>query len=173
MNEYQPKGLFVSQNDKGQYVYSDLFVKGGYVISKSNYLKYRTYAMRYVIGIIVAILLSTFIPLHYSIIVGILTAIVGEILFRIKFLKKSCVYVSDFKKDTKNSIKSTLADPSSLFKSILRIILFIAFGVLLIINAYEQQYEGFSFYLCWVVGIIACLIALISTILVIKNKGNK
>lgn len=172
MNEYQPKGIFITQNDKGQYIYSDFFIKGGYAINKSNYQKYRTYAMRYVIGIIVAILLSTIIPLFPSILVGILTAIIGEILFRVKFLRKSCVYLSDYKKDKKDAIRNYITD-SSFGKTIIKAILFVAFGALLILNAYDQNYTGFYFYLSWTVGIIAIVIAIILLILTLINRRKK
>lgn len=38
MDAYEPKGIFISKNNKDQYIYSDLFTKGGFLISKKNYL---------------------------------------------------------------------------------------------------------------------------------------
>lgn len=173
MDYYQPKGLFITKTEKGQYVYSDPLIKGGYVISKKDYQKYRTYALRYVIGIIIIILLSTFIDIVPSLLVGLITIIVGEILFRVKFLKKTCTFMEDFKKDSKETIINNLSKNSPFWKQILKIILFIAFGILLILNAYDQQFEGIILIINWIVGVVSCGIALFLIFLLIKNRGNK
>ena len=173
MNTYQPKGFFVYLNDKGQCVYSDLFCKGGYIIARSDYKKYQVYALRYILGIVIIALLSTLIAMKPSIIVGVLTVIVGEILFRVKFLGKTCTYDPKFKKPEAASFLDKItksADPS---KKIIKAILFLIFGILIVINAYQQAYTGFFMILSWVVGVISEVFAVLFFISFIKDGGIK
>lgn len=167
---YKPAGLFISINDKGQYIYSDPFIKGGYLIGKNNYQKYRTYALRYVIGIVIAILFSSFIKLFPALIVGACTIIAGEILFRVKFLKKSCIYIEDYEKDAGRNIIKKVTEPTSKPKQIIKSILFVALGVLLVINAYEQNFTGTLLIICWIVGICVALVGITLLIIVLVKE---
>lgn len=170
MNEYRPIGLFVVENDKGQYIYSDPFVKGGYMINKSYYKQFRTYAMRYVLGIVVGTLLSMFIDVLPSVIVGALTAVVGEILFRVKFLPNNCTYLPDYKSES--NFLDVVTNSSTRSRKLIKGLLLIAIGVLIILNAYNEGYVGGLFYGSWVVGVLAILASILFFISFAKD-GNK
>lgn len=173
MNDYQPKGFFVYQNDKGQCVYSDLFTTGGYIISRSDYKKYQVYALRYILGVVIVALLSTLIAMKPSIIVGVLTVIVGEILFRVKFLGKTCTYDPKFRKSEASSFLDKITKSSDPSKKLIKAILFVVFGVLIVINAYQQNYTGFFMILSWAVGVISEIFAVLFFVSFIKDGGNK
>lgn len=173
MNDYQPKGLFVYQNDKGQYVYSDLFTTGGYVISRSDYKKYQVYALRYILGVAIVALLSMLIDWKPAIIVGVLTVLVGEVLFRVKFLGKTCSYDPRFKKPEANSFLDKITKSTDPSKKIIKAILFVAFGILIVINGYQQNYTGFFMILSWAVGVLSEIFAVLFFISFIKDGGLK
>lgn len=172
MNEYRPVGLFVVENDKGQYIYSDPFIKGGYMIPKAYYKEFRTYAMRYVIGIVVGTLISMFINKAIpSVAAGLATALVGEVLFRVKFLPKKCTFMPDYK--SQSSFLDTLTTSSTRSKKLIKGILLIAIGVLIILNGYDQNFSGVLLYASWVVGILAVLASFLFFISYVKDGGNK
>lgn len=172
MNEYRPVGLFVVENDKGQYIYSDPFIKGGYMIPKTYYKEFRTYAMRYVIGIVVGTLISMFINKAIpSVAAGLATAIVGEILFRVKFLPKKCTFMPDYKSNS--NFLDVITTSSTRSKKLIKGFLLIAIGVLIILNAYSEKFVGAMFYASWVVGILALLASILFFISFAKDGGNK
>lgn len=173
MNDYQPKGLFIFQNDKGQYVYSDLFTTGGYIISRSDYKKYQVYALRYILGIVIIALLSTLIDMKPSIIVGVLTVLVGELLFRLKFLAKTCTYDPKFKKPQSDNFLDKITKSSDPSKKLIKAILFVIFGVLIVINAYQQNYTGIFMILSWVIGVLSEIFAVLFFVSFIKDGGRK
>lgn len=171
MKDYKPTGLFINQNDKGQYVFSDFFIKGGYLLLQRDYEKYRIYSMRYTISIIVIALLSTFISMRIAILVGILTAIVGELLFRIKFLK-TLTYLPDYKRVDNKTLLDTLTTSSDNNKKIIKAILCVALSILIVINAYQQHYSQTVVICCWVISVIAFIFALLFVISYFKEKNK-
>lgn len=173
MNTYQPKGLFVYINDKGQYVYSDLFCKGGYIISRSDYKKYQVYALRYILGVVIVALLSTLIAMKPSIIVGVLTVIVGEILFRVKFLGKTCTYDPKFVRPQSEDFIDKFTRSPDPSKKIIKAALLLLFGILIVINAYQQNFSNLFVIISWCVGIISEVFAVIFLISYLRDGGKK
>jgi len=172
MNDYKPTSRFIAQNEKGQYVYSDFLTEGGYVITKGDYNKFRVYTFRYMIGILVGILLSTFIENWIPcVIAGGATAVVGEFIFRFKFLR-NCLYLPRYIRPKKPLLDELTAGTTT-GKRIVKMFLFLAFGILIVVFAYTEKFEGFKFYTCWVIGAGSLLMFLLYIISFIKNGGKK
>lgn len=174
METNEPKGIFISKNNKGQFVYSDMFMKGGYLITKKEYPKYRNYALRYFIGVAIIILFSsTILDFMPSLFLGLATIIVGEILFRIRFLKGSCTYIPDYKMEPGKTIIDNLVASSTKGKTIIKVFLYILFGGLIVLNAQDQGYTGLPLTLSWIIGVISEIIALFLLVVYIKLRDKK
>jgi len=173
MDNMKLGGIFVQINEKGQYVYKDPFVKGGYLITLDKVKKYRIYALRYVLALLAAILVSTFIKdIRPALIVGLLTAIVGEILFRVKFLP-SCTYLPNYVKDKNATLFKSIQKSTPTNKKIIKAVLFLALAILIVINAYQQNYPEYIIIGSWIVGVISLFMCIVYVIAIIKDGGNK
>lgn len=172
-NTKRPTGLFIQENDKGQYVYKDMFVKGGYIISNDKAKKYGVYSLRYVIALITALLVDSFINnVLPSLIVGIFVAIVGEILFRVKFLP-SCTYLPNYVKKKEESFLTTIIKNTPTSKKIIKIVLFLALAVLIVVNGIQQNYPIYGMVMCYIVSAASLVMCVIHVIALIKEGGNK
>ena len=172
MEEYKPVGLFIVKNDKNQYIYDDPFIKGGYMIHDNKYKNYRVYASRYIIGLIAGVLFSTLVDTKRSIIIGVATAIIGEILFRVKFLK-TCAYLPNYKRPEGTSFFDTITSSTTTTKKLIKVFLFLALSILIVINAYEQNYSTYILVLCWIVSVISFIMSIMFLIAYIKDRGEK
>lgn len=171
MSDYKPVGMFISQNENGQYIYSDPFIKGGFQLGKKDFEKYRIYASRFTISLIVVALLLTFVDPLPSIIVGLFTAVVGELLFRFKFLK-SLIYLPDYKSTDQRTFLQKITNSSDDNKKLIKALLLVVLAVLIVINAYQQNFRPTIIYACWVVAFLAFIYAILFVVSYFKYRGK-
>lgn len=171
MEEYKPVGLFVVKNDKGQYIYDDPFIKGGYMIHEKKYKNFRIYASRYIIGLIAGVLFSTLVDTKRAVIIGVATALLGEILFRVKFLK-SLVYLPNYVRPSGTSFVDTITSSTTKTKKLIKVFLFLALAICIVINAYEQHYEGYMLIGSYVVCVVSAILSIMFLVSYIKDKGE-
>lgn len=163
-------GINIYHDDKNRQVYLNRINHIGYVIDGQDKL-FRTYSSRFFIGIVAAVIANMFdIPVIYSVLIGVIAYFLMEIKFR-KFLN-TLPQIPNFvpeKRDSTVVAESNLATN----KIVLKIILFLALAVLLVINADMQKYTGAMLYLNWLLAVFALVMASteIRAFLVKKNRG--
>lgn len=155
-------GLNIYKDKKGRNIYLNRFNKMGYVISADDEKGYRLYAMRFIIGLVVFVLLSGFIlsPV-LSALLGVIAYIIMEVKFRTGFLA-NLTQIPKFVPVAKESpINAAAREDQS--RIVLKCFLYLAFGILMAINTYQQaeigKLEGFMIYASYVIaaiGIVMC-----------------
>lgn len=151
----------------GQTVYYDAISKNGYIIDQKIEGKFFAYKNRFVIILMAIILLSEYFPSwKAALATGVATYIVAEILFRFKFLRSLRV-TTKFDRTTRQTMLRTIVESKDMKKAGLRVVLYAAFAILVILNAILMEADPailvvsvllsvFALY-CVVINIIACI----------------
>lgn len=134
-------GLNIYKDKKGRNVYLNKFNKMGYIITSEDEKGYRLYAMRFIVGLIVFVLLNGFITSPIlAFLLGIATYVVMEVKFRTKFLP-GLTQLPNFEPVAKESpINAAAREDQS--RIVLKCFLYLAFGILMALNTYQQTIEG-------------------------------
>ena len=172
-NKYQKNeklklgGMHIYIDTHGRAVYYDVLTKIGYVLDDYENT-YRPYSMRFVIGIFAAVLIKMFeAPLWLCVVLGFVAYAFMEVKFRL-FLKK-LPQLLDFKPEKRAGIITTAANEETK-KIVLKLILYIALAVLIIINAYDQKYEGIILAANWLICLFGIYFAVIQVLALIKKN---
>lgn len=166
----RPSGIHIYLDEKGRDVYYDIFTKNGYVIQEKNRASYAKFENRYLLCIILTILLCGITNKYLlSIIIGLAVAIVYEIAFRASFLP-TLVMLRNFVPKEKYSIVDQIAKSNQKQKTIIKVILYIALAILIVINAYRQQLSMPLMILSYLVSIFGIASAIINIIALSKMK---
>lgn len=162
-------GLNVYHDEKGRPVYLNRMNHVGYVLTDKT-KPFRTYSSRFFIGGIAAIFAYMFeLPLIMCIFLGIAAYALMEFKFR-KFLQ-TLPQIPNFKPVNHMGTIQSEANLDTK-KIIIKIFLFIALSVLLIVNAYQQGYEGVILYLNWAIAVAAAIMCIIEIRAFLFKKNN-
>ena len=171
-NKQKVRGFHIYQDEKDRNIYYDWITKNAYVISDKNVGKYYFYQNRLVFAIIAFVLAVNFVlDTTASFILAVAIVVVMEILFRTRFLP-SLTQIAKFKptKTKRSSMIDQIAESNDKKKVMLKIFLYAAFGILLIINAYIEHLSQTLLGLSIVVGVISIVIALMHIIALTRMK---
>lgn len=161
--------MFIYQSGKN-YVYCGPFSNKAYILTNENAREYAVFSARYFIAISVLILLAlTTTKVVLSIVVGVATFVVLEVLFRTKFLANLPV-VENFVKPEKANIIEGLAGKYSKNRLIAVVVMCLALVVLIPIYAKLQNYQGAMLYLNYVVTAGVGIFTLLVIIALIKKN---
>lgn len=134
-------GMNIYSNRYGDTVYYNIFNKAGYIVSKDYEQKFRVLYNRYSIIVVVLILLGDYFKtLENTLIMGAIALALTEIYFRMCFLKKLKI-IENFKRANKMSKLHQTIKQGEKDKTVMKALAYIAFGVLLIINALQQNFN--------------------------------
>lgn len=162
-------GIHIYEDNHGRAVYYDVFTKCGYVLDDREQA-YRPYAMRFVIGIFAAILTYMFeLPIWLCILLGVVAYGVMEVKFR-KFLTTVPTMI-DFKPTKRVGLVESAADDTK-NRILLKLLLYFALAVLIILNAYQQKYRGFMLALNYVISVFGVAFGVIQILAYIR-KGKE
>lgn len=162
-------GIHIYEDNHGRAVYYDVFTKCGYVLDDREQA-YRPYAMRFVIGIFAAILTYMFeLPIWLCILLGVVAYGVMEVKFR-KFLTTVPTMI-DFKPTKRVGLVESAADDTK-NRILLKLLLYFALAVLIILNAYQQKYTGFMLALNYVISVFGAAFGVIQILAYIR-KGKE
>ena len=133
------RNIFV--NNKGQTIYYVKSSRIGYVIPESEFNRFRMLQNRIVIGAVAAIFLSVFANVSYlmSGILGIAVYVFLEFVLRSKLLPK-CTQFANFVPEKAKSTIEVMAQEDNK-RLILKIVLWFALSILLIVNLYTMKQE--------------------------------
>ena len=119
---------------QGQTVYYDPISKCGYIIDKKVEGKFFVYKNRFVLILMIMILFSEYFPSWKEVVItGIAIYLLAEILFRFKFLR-SLRQTTKFNREKRQTMLKSIIESKDTKKAILRIILYLAFAILVILN---------------------------------------
>lgn len=163
-------GINVFEDDKGRPYYVDRFTKTAYLL-KDVENTYKFYSMRFFLGLMIGIIAYSF---HLSTTVCILLGVAGYVFmeFRFRVFLGRLTQNKNFKpKQKPGRIESEMQ--TDMQKVVIKLLLFIALGVLLIINAQQQNFKGFIQYANYVFVIFAFGMAIFETYIVVKKSSKK
>lgn len=163
------RGINIYVDDQDRYVYYDPFTKRGYLLLDKNIKQFYFYQNRYLYVIIALILFTGFIANVYaSLGFGIMAVIVLEYLFRVRYLN-SLTILGNFKPVNKASTLRRSLNPETRGKMLIKSFLYTALSVLLVINAYIEQYELWLFVGTCAVAVVTIGIAIYNLVLGLKS----
>lgn len=150
-------GWHVYRDERGRAVYYDVFSKTGYILA-NNEDRYKQFSMRFVLGAIGFILMLMFdMPIWLCVLAGV--AVYGFLEFRFRRFLKNLVRVENFKCNEKMKSEASIKTLDT-NKIILKMVLLLALAVLIIINAYNENYTGWMLTLNYVISALTFIFAL-------------
>ena len=122
-------------------IYYDWLTKQGYLVEKQHENRMLFFKNRFVVILFAAILCAgTFLTWIQAILAGVITLVLVEVYFRLSYLKKMEV-VQDVDFERRVSALKHIVDTKSRGKVIALAVLYLAFSVLIVLNAYLEQYS--------------------------------
>lgn len=122
-------------------IYYDWLTKQGYLVQKQHENRMLFFKNRFVVILFAAILCAgTFLTWMQAILAGVITLVLVEVYFRLSYLKKMEV-VQDVDFERRVSALKYIIDTKSRGKVIALAGLYLAFSVLIVLNAYLEQYS--------------------------------
>lgn len=130
--------------------------KVGYVIPEDQFGQYQMYSNRYIIAVIVFILLTSmgWVEWYIGLGAGIIVGILLEIFYHTKFLAE-LIQINNFEPEEKQLSRLALTAQQSTGRIIILSILYCAFGVLFVLNAYESKLDEVLIYASYAVAALA------------------
>ena len=122
-------------------IYYDWLTKQGYLVEKQHENRMLFFKNRFVVILFAAILCAgTFLTWMQAILAGVITLVLVEVYFRLSYLKKMEV-VQDVDFERRVSALKYIIDTKSRGKVMALAGLYLAFSVLIVLNAYLEQYS--------------------------------
>lgn len=169
-NKSNISGRNIYLDRHGQTVYYDLLTKKGYLIDSKVEGKFYVYKNRFILILIVIILCSEYFPSWiHAVIAGIGICLVAEILFRFKFLP-SLRQTTKFDRENRQTMLKSIIDSKEPRKAILRAILYLAFAILIVINAWIMEADIAILIVSILLSIMACYCVIVNLIALVKMK---
>lgn len=125
--------------DKNKIIYYDFITKKNYIINKEDTTKLYVYKNRFAFILLATVLSADLIlPWSAAIALGVVLCITIELTFRRTFFSKLRTTTIS-KKAEEHSLSSSIINSNEKGKTILKTILYLAFSILIMLNAYLQQ----------------------------------
>lgn len=164
-------GMNIYSDSKGRKIYSNPFIKEGYLINESDIRNLSSFFARNVVTILVFAVPSIY---YGKYVLGALLAaafyVLSTVFFQKKFFSKLTV-IKDFDKSTKETYMGRLAKRPSRSLAINSIV-FLCLAVFISVNSLKQKYEG-SLMVANILCVIYCIvISGISLVAIIRKKKN-
>ena len=162
-------GWHVYKDERGRAVYYDVFSKTGYILA-NNEQRYKQFSMRFVMGAIAFILILMFnMPIWVCLLAGV--AVYAFLEFKFRQFLKTLVRVENFKCNEKMKSEASIKTLET-NKVILKMALLFALAILIIINAKNENYQGWMLYLNYVISTLTFVFALYHVKELISRKNN-
>ena len=137
----QLSGRNIYTDKKKRVIYYDWLTKQGYLVQKQHENRMLFFKNRFVVILFAAILCAgTFLTWMQAILAGVITLVLVEVYFRLSYLKKMEV-VQDVDFERRVSALKYIIDTKSRGKVMALAGLYLAFSVLIVLNAYLEQYS--------------------------------
>lgn len=134
-------GHNVYMDKKKRTIYYDRLTRQGYLLHKEHENRMQFFKNRFVIILFAAILCAgTFLTWIQATLAGVITAVIVELYFRLSYLKKLEV-VTDVDFERRISPLDYIVKNKSRGRAQALCVLYLLFAVLVVLNAYMEQYN--------------------------------
>lgn len=134
-------GRNVYMDKKKRTIYYDILTRQGYLLHKEHENRMQFFKNRFVIILFAAILCAgTFLTWTQAALAGVITAVLVELYFRLSYLKKLEV-VTDVDFERRISPIDYIVQNKTRGKAQALCVLYLLFAVLVVLNAYMEQYN--------------------------------
>lgn len=156
----QPVGKRLYLDSKRRTIYLSPILHEALYLPKYDFKRFNQYRNRYFITAATLMVSATVFDSWFNLPIWVailLAALVFAIIeYRFYKFQKSLSVIKDFDKSKAVCTESTEITKEALTKAWLKAALYVALGVLLVLNAYEQHYTDVVIYICWA-GLILCV----------------
>lgn len=167
-------GLHVYTDERGRDIFYNVFDKKAYWINDNNdYKKFSVFQSRLPLAIALGFLVSVFTDMVWlGLVVGVATFVVMAVYFYVKFIPTLQV-INSFKRP-KTSYLMRVVEPLSDGRIIAASVLFIAIGVLLVVNAkINVDYSEAVIILNYVVAVLAVAMGIMFLVAFFIKKKSR
>lgn len=167
-------GKNIYTNKKNQTIYYDKITKKGYLIPQQKENTYYIFQHRFILVFLFTIICSEYLKTwQQSVFVGAGLCIIAETIFRATFLA-SLRKVTTVDTSNRKSLLETIIFQNNIKKAILKCVLYFAFAILIILNAYQQKATIPVYTLSYFISLYSAYYAVIHSIGIQKMvKRNK
>ena len=164
------RGLSI-YHDKGMTVYSNPFMKNGYVISDSDVRQYSFYAGRLWVSVLLGLASFLMFDLHPLIAIGIGLAfyLVSTAFFVFSYLDKLPL-LKNYKKPQRTGLIDEKAQTSSVGRLVGTALLSFALAVLILLNAKQSAYEDLLLYCSYAFAAFMAVTGIMNIVYLIRKK---
>ena len=166
LDNYNPFKKHLLQDKKHRDVYYDYHTKTAYYITDTDMRKYKLYSNSWLFAISFAVLAGGwFLEPPVAILAGCVIFVALDIVFRRKFLP-SLTYKENVNVDDLVSVSTNKVKKETTGRTLIRILLYAAFSVLLVLNAYDQKMYVDNvtiFYMSWGLAFASLSVAIYDT----------
>ena len=171
-------GLHIYTDDKGRYVFYNIFNKTAYLLSAAEDIKkYGIFQTRLALAILVGFVVLNYLEMPIlGVTLGVVIYVVMTVIFYTKFINGLAV-VKDFDIEAQDSFLMRYLGPLSNTRIVVSIVLLVAISLLIIVNVNVSDFDELIVILNYVISGIAALVAVILTVAYIIKlrtaKGGK
>ena len=164
------EGLFIYHDDKGRSVFSNPFMKNGYVIKRSDFRQYTVYSTKSLIALAIGTLPYLFVKNWYiCIVVGLVAYAVLTAMFHFKYLP-SCTKIENFVKPKREGFIERNVRSQPLSQILISMGLSFLFVVALIYNLIQMKFQGIELVLYWLLIAVAAAYFILNCVLFTKKQ---
>lgn len=165
----QITGFNLYKDKLNRNVHYDFVTKKGYIIKPSDENQYYIYSKRFLFPIIVFALLFNILDYAGSILASIVIAIITEVFYRTKFLKR-LHSIKDFTPVRQNDYFDRLAKNATKQDLMIRTFLYFALGILLIAFGIVSEFEQLEWMICFAVSLFSIAMGLVNLLAISRKK---
>lgn len=162
----------VFKHPSGRIIYYDYLTNRAYTIPPEKQQQFPLYQNRYLVSLLVVALALVFeVPVWICLVGGLAVAIGFEIFFRKRYLP-SFTYTERFNIEEAINMEKKV-DKESFKKTLLRIVVYSAFAIVLVLNAYDMEMSQTAVLACWAISAVVAVLVIKMIIDLVLNRKEK
>ena len=166
-------GRNIYTDKKGRVIFYDMLTKKGYLVDKSSENAAVFFKNRFVVILFAAILFgATFLSVLQAVIAWAVMMALSEFAFRMSFLKK-LEPVTDVDFERRVSVLQYIVENKERGRIIVLIILYFLFSVLVLLNAYTENYSVKLWVFSGCLAVVGVYFGVLHIVALIKMKNKK
>ncbi len=166
-------GRNINTDKKGRVIFYDMLTKKGYLIDKKSENSAVFFKNRFVVILFAAILFgATFLSVMQAVVAWAVMMALAEFAFRMVFLKK-LEPVTDVDFERRVSALQYIVENKEKSRVIVLIILYFLFAVLVILNAYTEDYSVKLWVFSGCLSVVGVYFGVLHIIALFKMKDKK
>ena len=173
MEKIRLSGRNIYTDKKGRVIYYDMITKKGYLVDKKSENSAVFFKNRFVVILFAAILfVATFLSVIQAVIAWAVMMVLSEFAYRMSFLKK-LEPVTDVDFERRVSALQYIMENKEKGRIIVLIILYFLFSVLVLLNAYTEEYSTKLWVFSGCLAVVGVYFGVLHIIALIKMNNKK